>query len=280
MSPAARKKSSRKSPATSARKKAAGVKGPRRKTQAKKGGSKKSGAKQSGTETRDAKSSVAGKVVVTKSRARSSSGTRASSTPLAEYNRKRDFSRTREPEGTVPARKATALQFVIQKHAASHLHYDLRLELDGVMKSWAVPKGPSLDPAVRRLAMEVEDHPISYNDFEGTIPAGEYGGGTVMLWDRGTYTAEDGGGAESLRRGYEQGDLKITFAGKRLRGSWVLVRMKRPGRPQWLLIKHRDDEADAGRDLTAEYTTSVVSRRSMDSIANGKGGTRKWRSNR
>ena len=274
MSPAAKKKSSRKSPATSARKKAAGVKGPRRKTQAKKSASKKSGAGKG-----DAKASVVGKAATTKSRARGTSA-RTVSTPLAEYNRKRDFSRTREPEGTVPARKAKALQFVIQKHAASHLHYDLRLELNGVMKSWAVPKGPSLDPSVRRLAMEVEDHPISYNDFEGTIPAGEYGGGAVMLWDRGTYTAEDGGGAESLRGGYEQGDLKITFAGKRLRGSWVLVRMKRPGRPQWLLIKHRDDEADAGRDLTAEYTTSVVSRRSMDSIANGKGGTRKWRSNR
>jgi bifunctional non-homologous end joining protein LigD len=148
------------------------------------------------------------------------------------------------------------------------------------MKSWAVPKGPSLDPAVRRLAMEVEDHPISYNTFEGTIPAGEYGGGTVMLWDRGTYDAEDGGGAESLRRGYAKGDLKITMKGKRLRGSWVLVRMNRPGRPQWLLIKHRDETADPDRDITAEYTTSVVSRRTMESIAAGKGGSKVWRSNR
>ena len=205
---------------------------------------------------------------------------RAASAPLSEYNRKRDFSRTREPEGKVPAKKGKQLQFVIQKHAASHLHYDFRLELDGVMKSWAVPKGPSLDPSVRRLAMEVEDHPISYNAFEGTIPEGEYGGGTVMLWDRGTYDAEDGGGAESLRRGYEKGDLKITLAGKRLRGSWVLVKMNRPGRPQWLLIKHRDDTADASRDVTAEHTTSVTTRRTMESIALGKGGTRVWRSNR
>lgn len=201
-------------------------------------------------------------------------------TPLAEYNRKRDFSRTKEPEGRVPKKTGKQLQFVVQKHAASHLHYDFRLELDGVMKSWAVPKGPSLDPAVRRLAMEVEDHPISYNTFEGTIPEGEYGGGTVMLWDQGTYEAEDGGGVESLRRGYEKGDLKITMHGKRLRGSWVLVRMNRPGRPQWLLIKHRDETADPSRDITAEHTTSVVTRRTMDSIAAGKGGARVWRSNR
>ena len=285
MSPAARKKSSRKSPATSTRKKAAGVKSPRRKAQAKRSGSKKSGAAKRGpgklsAGKHAAKTTVARKVVATKSGARSASATRASSTLLVEYNRKRDFSRTQEPEGTVPARSTKALEFVIQKHAASHLHYDLRLELDGVMKSWAVPKGPSTDPRVRRLAMEVEDHPISYNEFEGTIPAGEYGGGTVMLWDRGTYTAEDGGGVESLRRGYEKGDLKITLAGKRLRGSWVLVRMNRPGRPQWLMIKHRDGAADAVRDITAEFTTSVVSRRSMESIAGGKGSAREWRSNR
>ena len=224
------------------------------------------------------------KAVAKKSGSRKSSrkpaAKRAASAPLSEYNRKRDFSRTREPEGKVRAKKGKQLQFVIQKHAASHLHYDFRLELDGVMKSWAVPKGPSLDPSVRRLAMEVEDHPISYNTFEGTIPEGEYGGGTVMLWDRGTYDAEDGGGAESLRRGYETGDLKITLAGKRLRGAWVLVKMNRPGRPQWLLIKHRDDTADASRDVTTEHTTSVATRRTMESIALGKGGARVWRTNR
>ena len=187
--------------------------------------------------------------------------------PLAEYNRKRDFTRTAEPAGKVPKRKGSVLQFVIQKHEASHLHFDFRLELNGVMKSWAVPKGPSLDPAVKRLAMEVEDHPISYNTFEGTIPEGEYGGGTVMLWDRGTYEAEDGGGVESLREGYRRGDLKITLHGKRLEGSWVLVRMRRPGRPQWLLIKHEDEHADPGRDIVAEMKTSVASRRTMESIA-------------
>ena len=197
--------------------------------------------------------------------------------PLAEYNAKRDFSRTKEPAGKVPKARGKTLHFVIQKHEASHLHYDFRLELDGVMKSWAVPKGPSYDPGVRRLAMEVEDHPISYNTFEGTIPAGEYGGGTVMLWDRGTYEAEDGGGVESLRRGYEKGDLKIVLHGKRLQGGWVLVRMQRPGRPQWLLIKHRDAHADPGRDVTGEETTSVASRRTMEQIAS-RG--RVWHSNR
>jgi bifunctional non-homologous end joining protein LigD len=199
------------------------------------------------------------------------------SAPLAAYNAKRDFTRTREPEGKVPKAKGKALHFVIQKHAASHLHFDFRLELDGVMKSWAVPKGPSLDPSVKRLAMEVEDHPISYNTFEGTIPEGEYGGGTVMLWDRGTYDAEDGGGAESLREGYSRGDLKVVMNGKRLQGSFVLVRMKRPGRPQWLLIKHDDEYADRKNDITEKEVTSVVTKRTMDQIANGR---RVWHSNR
>ena len=144
------------------------------------------------------------------------------------------------------------------------------------MKSWAVPKGPSLDPMVRRLAMEVEDHPISYNSFEGTIPEGEYGGGTVMLWDRGSYGPDDEGGAASLREGYEKGDLKIVLHGKRLHGAFALVRMKRPGRPQWLLIKKRDQHADAARNVTEEFTTSVASRRTMDALATGG---RQWHSN-
>jgi bifunctional non-homologous end joining protein LigD len=203
------------------------------------------------------------------------------SKPLAEYKRKRDFTKTAEPEGkTTRGRSARALKYVIQKHAASRLHFDFRLELDGVMKSWAVPKGPSYDPAVRRLAMEVEDHPIEYNSFEGTIPKGEYGGGTVMLWDRGTYEPEAGGGAKALREGYERGDLKIVLHGKRLRGGWVLVRMRRDegGRAQWLLIKHRDEYADADYDVVADVTTSVTSGRTMDEIATRKG--RIWKSNR
>ena len=202
-------------------------------------------------------------------------------TKLTEYRKKRDFTKTPEPSGggiaarkkaaaSSPKKRAPKLQFVVQKHAASHLHFDFRLELDGVMKSWAVPKGPSYDPTVRRLAMEVEDHPIEYNSFEGTIPQSEYGGGTVMLWDRGTYEAEDGGGVESLREGYARGDLKFVLHGKRLRGSWVLVRMKRPGRPQWLLIKHRDKFARRDHDVVEDETTSVTTGRSMEEIAAGR----------
>ena len=148
------------------------------------------------------------------------------------------------------------------------------------MKSWAVPKGPSYDPAVKRLAMEVEDHPIEYNTFEGTIPKGQYGGGTVMLWDRGTYEPEAGGGEEALREGYERGDLKIVLHGKRLEGGWVLVRMRRgeSGRAQWLLIKHRDERADRAYDVTAEVTTSVATGRTMEEIASNN--DRVWNSNR
>ncbi|MBA3892161.1 MAG: hypothetical protein H0X69_00480 [Gemmatimonadales bacterium] len=194
---------------------------------------------------------------------------------LTTYRRKRDFTRTREPAGGGRS-KSSKLAYVIQKHAASRLHYDLRLELDGVMKSWAVPKGPSLDPSVKRLAIHVEDHPIEYNRFEGTIPAGEYGGGTVMVWDYGTYTSANGEGdpEQALREGYRIGDFKFVLRGKRLRGSWVLVRTKgwgdRSRQGQWLLIKHRDDDADPDTDPVAEYLTSATSGRTMEEIAEGK----------
>ncbi|HWL40923.1 MAG TPA: DNA ligase D [Gemmatimonadaceae bacterium] len=217
-------------------------------------------------------------------RKRAKTGARAQ---LAEYRRKRDFTKTKEPSGDTAPRRVGRLRFVVQKHAASHLHFDLRLELDGVMKSWAVPKGPSLDPSVKRLAMQVEDHPIEYNTFEGTIPKGEYGGGTVMLWDRGTYTSdvatspdeEDG----ALRDGLRRGDLKITFHGERMKGSFALIRMKfsRDGstsaKPQWLLIKHRDDSA-ATDDVVANNMTSVETGRTMEEIAAGK--SKVWHSNR
>jgi len=200
-------------------------------------------------------------------------------TRLGEYRRKRDFSRTAEPRGG-RRKAATKLAYVIQKHAASHLHFDLRLELDGVMKSWAVPKGPSLDPAVKRLAMQVEDHPIEYNAFEGTIPKGEYGGGTVMIWDRGTYTYggdEDLDPEEALRQGYTRGDFKFVLHGKRLKGSWVLIRTRRgdPKRAQWLLIKHRDELAEPGTEVVEEYLTSAATGRTMEEIAAGRKPRRK-----
>lgn len=206
-------------------------------------------------------------------------------TKLAEYRRKRDFGKTAEPSGNEGPPESGKLRFIIQKHAASHLHFDLRLELDGVMKSWAVPKGPSTDPSVKRLAMEVEDHPISYNSFEGTIPKGEYGGGTVMLWDNGTYTAEGADAdneIEKLRQGYRKGDLKVTFFGERMHGSWALVRMKprdsyESSKSQWLFIKHRDSFTSTD-DIVADNPTSVTTGRTMDEIAGGKG--KVWHSNR
>ena len=201
--------------------------------------------------------------------------------PLTEYRRKRDFGKTREPSGHAASRdRRKGLRFVIQKHAASHLHFDLRLELDGVMKSWALPKGPSYDPAARRLAMEVEDHPTEYNRFEGTIPEGEYGGGTVMIWDRGTYEPVGDGGEDTLRAAYRRGSLKIVFHGHRMLGEWALVRMRADARSrkQWLLIKHRDDYAKADFDVVALADTSVASGRTMAEIASRS--RRVWRSNR
>ena len=192
---------------------------------------------------------------------------------LSTYRAKRDFSKTPEPSGRAGVAASPALRFVIQKHAARRLHYDLRLELGGVFKSWAVTRGPSLDPAQKRLAVEVEDHPLDYGDFEGTIPHGEYGGGTVQLWDRGFWRAE---GSESPADQLRAGQLKFVLEGDRLHGSWVLVRMKgdRYGgkRTNWLLIKHHDsssraDETDA---LLAE-DRSVASGRKMADIAAGKG---------
>lgn len=203
---------------------------------------------------------------------------------LTEYQRKRDFKKTAEPKGGSKrsAREKKQLQFVIQKHAATRLHYDLRLELDGVMKSWAVPKGPSADPTIKRLAMQVEDHPIEYNTFEGTIPQGEYGGGTVMLWDVGWYEPEKGEGEEGVREGYKKGDLKVVFHGKRMKGSWVLVRTRGWGsqtNPSWLLIKHRDKYVEPGDALVEQHVMSVVTKRTMEQIG---GATKKrvWRSNR
>jgi bifunctional non-homologous end joining protein LigD len=189
---------------------------------------------------------------------------------LAIYRKKRDFEKTAEPSGEARVTASKRRRFVIQKHAAKQLHYDLRLEFDGVFKSWAVARGPSLDPHDKRLAVEVEDHPLDYGDFEGTIPKGQYGGGTVQLWDRGFWDADN------PQRGFEKGDLKFTLHGEKLGGSWVLVRMRHDRfggkRTNWLLIKHRDDfarEGEANDILDADQ--SVASGRTMDQIAAGKG---------
>ncbi|MFH1342194.1 MAG: DNA ligase D [Pseudomonadota bacterium] len=189
---------------------------------------------------------------------------------LSTYRKMRDFEKTAEPSGETEVAPSKRRRFVIQKHDATRLHYDLRLEFDGVFKSWAVTKGPSLDPHDKRLAVEVEDHPLDYGDFEGTIPQDQYGGGTVQLWDRGYWESGD------PERGFKKGDLKFTLEGEKLHGSWVLVRMRhdRNGgkRTNWLLIKHRDDFAREGKanDILDE-DRSVASGRSMEQIAAGKG---------
>jgi bifunctional non-homologous end joining protein LigD len=191
---------------------------------------------------------------------------------LARYRAKRNFDRTAEPSGAVTlARPPEVRRFVVQKHAARRLHYDLRLELDGVFRSWAVTKGPSLDPRVRRLAVEVEDHPLDYGDFEGTIPQGEYGGGTVQIWDRGFWAPLPGTTAGAALKA---GNLKFLLEGERLKGEWVLVRMKhdRAGgkRTNWLLIKHRDRYARDDGDVLLRKSRSVASTRTMAQIAAGK----------
>jgi len=251
----------------------------------------------------------------------------AAAEALAEYRRKRDFSRTSEPsgiEGDDAAGAAAAARahlpagdeapsgseiekqpsehpvFVVQKHDASSLHYDLRLEMGGVLKSWAVPKGPSLDPADRRLAVMVEDHPLDYATFEGRIPEGEYGGGTVMVWDFGWWEpdldwineakkgrhrkssgaaeAPGGVGTESNAAAFDPeeelaaGDLKFILHGRKLTGSWALVQMKGRGKKNWLLLKHRDGAARPGSDITSEAPDSAATGRSLEQIAADEAG--------
>jgi bifunctional non-homologous end joining protein LigD len=192
---------------------------------------------------------------------------------LDRYRGKRDFSATREPAGREKSAgtRAGTLRYVVQKHDASHLHYDFRLEWKGVLLSWAVPKGPSLDPSVKRLAMPTEDHPLDYADFEGVIPGGEYGGGTVMVWDRGTWRPE----VPDVDAALENGELKFRLVGRKLKGSWVLVRTRGLGadedRPAWLLIKHRDRFASEA-DVAREKPRSVLSRRTLSGIARDEGG--------
>jgi bifunctional non-homologous end joining protein LigD len=198
---------------------------------------------------------------------------------LTEYKRKRNFNKTPEPAPKVK-RSRSGAQFVVQKHAASRLHYDFRLELEGTLKSWAVPKGPSLDPSVKALAVHVEDHPLDYANFEGVIPQGEYGGGTVMVWDRGTWEPE---GDEDAAAAYRRGRLKFALQGEKLKGSWALVRMGgRAGEDgkNWLLIKHDDRYAKPSDQyvLVDKKPKSVLTKRTIEQIA--EAADRVWSSNR
>jgi bifunctional non-homologous end joining protein LigD len=192
---------------------------------------------------------------------------------LNEYRKKRNFGATPEPQGAVSAEKKGngPLIYTMQKHMASHLHYDLRLEWRGVLLSWAIPKGPSLDPTVKRLAMQTEDHPMEYAEFEGVIPAGQYGAGTVMLWDKGTWEPESPDVDASLKAG----EIKFTLHGKKLEGSWVLVHTRgfgsNPDRSAWLFIKHRDQYAST-KDVTQDEPRSVASQRLLAEIARDGGG--------
>lgn len=183
---------------------------------------------------------------------------------LTEYKKKRKFDKTPEP-GPKEKRTRTGRMFVIQKHRATQLHYDFRLEVDGVLKSWAVPKGPSLDPTVKRLAMQVEDHPVDYAKFEGVIPDGEYGGGTVMVWDYGTYKPEN---TDDVSQALRKGELKFSLNGKKLKGSWVLVRTRDR---QWLLLKHRDYYTTE-EEVTEIAPASILTRRTLAEIAEDEGG--------
>lgn len=207
--------------------------------------------------------------------------------PLEEYQRKRRFDETPEPAGKLE--KKSTHRFVVQKHDATRLHYDFRLEMEGVLKSWAVPKGPSLDPADKRLAMQVEDHPVSYFDFEGNIPEGNYGAGTVMVWDLGTWEPLSpvpvegkyvpGTEAEAVAM-LAKGDLKFRLHGKKLNGDFAIVKMKgrRPGGKgnEWLLIKKHDDYEVEGYDID-QYDESVLTKRSLSEIA-GDSGSKEWTS--
>lgn len=189
------------------------------------------------------------------------------------YDEKRDFKRTPEPRGSKGSSHGEPV-FVVQEHDASTLHYDFRIEVEGVLKSWAVPKGPSTDPRVKRLAIPTEDHPLDYADFEGTIPEGEYGGGTVLVWDKGAYdniTEKDDGLvpiAEAIRNGH----VVIRLRGKKLRGGYALQRIGKGEDSRWLLVKTDDEEADARRNPVSTEPRSVLSGRTLEEVASGENG--------
>jgi DNA ligase D-like protein (predicted 3'-phosphoesterase) len=204
---------------------------------------------------------------------------------LAAYKRKRDFSKTPEPGTRAPKRKSSGRsarrarrrhpRFTVQKHKATSLHYDLRLEIDGVLASWAVPKGPSTNPADKRLAMRTEDHPLDYLEFEGVIPNGEYGAGPMIVWDRGVYeniSETRRGEPLTLEEGLEKGDLKIFLLGEKIRGAYALVRTSDPGdREQWLLIKKRGEGADRRRKPTSSQPESVLTGRTIEQVLKEEG---------
>ncbi|MBN2565230.1 MAG: DNA ligase [Candidatus Eisenbacteria bacterium] len=187
--------------------------------------------------------------------------------PLEEYESKRDFHKTPEPKAAAPKRGGRPI-FVVQKHDARNLHYDFRLEVDGVLKSWAVPKGPSTDPRVKRLAIPTEDHPLEYAYFEGVIPDGEYGGGTVLVWDTGPYRnlKKDDGKEVSMTESVDGGHLAVWLEGKKLTGGYALTRTGKGDDKRWLLVKMKDDEADARRNPVSTKPRSVLSGRTLDDI--------------
>jgi len=192
---------------------------------------------------------------------------------LSEYEKKRDFGKTNEPKGGRVRKESKNPVFVIHKHASRTLHYDFRIEVGGVLVSWAVPNGPSTDPRDKRLAVPTEDHPLAYADFEGVIPEGEYGAGTVMVWDTGTYTnlraSKEGDGA-TMGRAIEEGKIEIALKGKKLRGGYALVRTGTGETARWLLIKMRDDDADARRNPVSTERRSALTGRTMEEIAKGE----------
>jgi DNA ligase D-like protein (predicted 3'-phosphoesterase) len=192
--------------------------------------------------------------------------------PLDRYRRKRDFERSSEPRPDRARARSRKPIFVIQKHAARSLHYDFRLEVDGVLRSWAVPKGPSTDPRQKRLAVEVEDHPLAYADFEGVIEEGNYGAGQVIVWDRGTYRnlSHEGDDEVPLSDALERGRASVWLEGQKLQGGYALTRTRGGPKPQWLLVKRRDEKADARRNPVSTQPESVLSGRTVEDLRDGR----------
>jgi len=196
----------------------------------------------------------------------------AESEKLKDYHQKRDFEQTSEPKESIKKTSKENPIFVMQKHDASNLHYDFRLQVGDVLKSWAVPKGPSTDPDQKRLALETEDHPVDYADFEGTIPEGQYGAGVVIVWDTGTYenTSEKNDEKLSMEEAFEKGHITVNLQGKKLKGGYALIRTQGGDNPKWLLMKKKDDEADGRRNPVSTEPKSVLSGKTIENIKKDK----------